>query len=140
MPDSPAAYWDPLRRKEVAATPEERVRQWFIGILSDCCGVPAHLMMSEVPLKYGSKTWRADIVVYDRSGSPIAVVECKEPGVKIDAGVAEQALRYNCVLGVRFIALTNGENTYIYKLEEGGFVRMDHLPSYTEMTGTTCQP
>ena len=25
--------WDPLRKKMVALTPEERVRQWFIGVL-----------------------------------------------------------------------------------------------------------
>lgn len=25
--------WDPLRKKQVALTPEERVRQWFIGVL-----------------------------------------------------------------------------------------------------------
>ena len=45
--------YDPLRRKEVAATPEEQVRQWFIGVLRDSCGVPAHLMMSEAGLKLG---------------------------------------------------------------------------------------
>ena len=27
--------WDPLRKKEVALTPEEKVRQWFIGVLRE---------------------------------------------------------------------------------------------------------
>ena len=40
--------WDPLRRKEVALTPEERVRQWFINILKSYMQVPLHMMRSEV--------------------------------------------------------------------------------------------
>ena len=31
--------WDPLRRKNVPLTPEERVRQWFITVLKDQEGV-----------------------------------------------------------------------------------------------------
>ena len=40
--------WDPLRKRHVALTPEERVRQWCIGVLSNDLGVPMHMMMSEV--------------------------------------------------------------------------------------------
>lgn len=125
--------WDPLRKKNVAATPEERVRQWFLSLLRDSLGVPAHLMMSEVSLRFGDKPWRADILVYDRSLAPLAVVECKRPDVSIDASVAEQALRYNSVLGVRFIFLTNGKMTYLYKLKEGSFVPCDSMLPYEEM-------
>ena len=42
--------WDPLRKKEVALTPEERVRQWFIAFLMKECDVPISLMNSEVAL------------------------------------------------------------------------------------------
>ena len=95
------------------------------------------LMGSEVSLHYGSKSLRADIVVYDRAGKPLMVVECKRPDVQIDTEVAQQALRYHGVLGVRFIGLTNGNNTYIYRREGKGFVAADRLPSYEEML---CQP
>ena len=125
--------FDPLRRKEVADTPEERVRQWFISLLQDSAAVPAGLMMSEAALDYGGKPYRADIVVYDRSAAPLAIVECKRPEVKIDASVAEQAMRYNIVLGVAFLFLTNGKNTYLYQREGDVFRAMDHLPSYEEM-------
>ena len=70
--------YDPLRKKEVALTPEEKVRQWFVGILSRQLGVPLHMMMSEAGFKLGGKQFRADIIVYDRKASPMAVVECKE--------------------------------------------------------------
>ena len=125
--------WDPLRKKNITATPEERVRQWFILQLRDAFKVPMHMMMSEVGFKFGSKQYRADILVYDRDASPLAVVECKQPSVTIDAEVAEQAMRYNSVLSVRWLILTNGNLTYIYTLKEGRFVLCDHIPSYEEM-------
>ena len=31
---------DPLRKKDVPLTPEERVRQWFITVLKDTMQVP----------------------------------------------------------------------------------------------------
>ena len=125
--------WDPLRRKEVTATPEERVRQLFIVQLRDAFGVPEHMMMSEVGFKCGAKPWRADILIYDRAGAPLAVVECKRPDVAIDARVVEQAMRYNSVLSVRYLFLTNGKKTYLYRLEGECFVPMDRIPSYEEM-------
>ncbi|MBQ1618539.1 MAG: type I restriction enzyme HsdR N-terminal domain-containing protein [Bacteroidales bacterium] len=126
--------WDPLRKKAVTSTPEEIVRQWFIRMLSHVAGVPETLMMSEVPMKYGGKGWRADIVVYGRDAQPLAIVECKRPGVALDAEVAGQALRYSAVLSVRCIILTNREKTYAYLREGDSFKETDHLPSYEEMT------
>ncbi len=125
--------WDPLRKKEVAATPEERVRQWFIIQLRDAFGVPEHMMNSEVGFKFGAKSWRADILVYDRAGQPLAVVECKRPDVALDAHVIEQAMRYNSVLGVRFLFVTNGKMTYLYGLKGDTFVPLDRIPSFEEM-------
>lgn len=125
--------WDPLRKRNVTATPEERVRQWFILQLKEAFKVPGHLMMSEVGFRFGGKPYRADIIVYDRNASPLAVVECKRPDVALDAAVVEQAMRYNAVLGVKFLMLTNGNLTYIYTLKEGWFVPCDHIPSYEEM-------
>ena len=111
MPIHSDRIWDPLRKKSVARTPEEEVRQWFISILHEGMKVPEHLMMSEVSLRVGSKDYRADIVVWDRSARPLAVVECKRPEVALSPAVLEQALRYNCVLDVRCILITNGVET-----------------------------
>ena len=122
--------WDPLRRKEVALTPEERVRQWFIAVLRDEVGVPTYEMMSEASLTYGGKAWRADILVYRRDMSPALVVECKRPDVELDQAVLEQALRYNLVLDVNWIVITNGRKTFIFAREINTFVPMDRLPSY----------
>lgn len=125
--------WDPLRRKEVALTPEERVRQWFITVLRDELAVPPYEMMSEATLSYGGKAWRADIVVYRRNMSPAMVVECKRPDVELTREVLEQALRYNLVLDVNWIVITNGKKTLVFVRDLTSFIRMDHLPDYGEI-------
>ena len=125
--------WDPLRRKEVALTPEERVRQWFIAVLRDELGVPPYEMMSEATLTYGGKAWRADIVVYRLNMSPAMVVECKRPDVELTREVLEQALRYNLVLDVNWIVITNGKKTLVFARNLNDFTRMDRLPVYGEI-------
>lgn len=125
--------WDPLRRKEVTLTPEERVRQWFIGILTEQMQVPVHMMMSEVGFVLGAKQLRADIVIYDRKAQPLAVVECKRPEVQLTQEVLDQAIRYNMVLNVKYIIITNGTKTYICGKQGDKYTFLDKAPTYTEM-------
>ena len=127
--------WDPLRKKEVALTPEERVRQWCIGVLNSSMGVPLHMMMSEAGFKLGGKQFRADILIYDRGARPLAVVECKRPEVELTREVMDQAIRYNMVLNVKYIIITNGTKTYICRKEGEGYAFMDSAPTYNEMLG-----
>ena len=125
--------WDPLRKKEVALTPEERVRQWCIGVLSSSVGVPVHMMMSEVGFRLAGKQLRADILVYDRSAKPLMVVECKRPEVAITQEVLDQAIRYNIVLEVKYMIITNGTRTFICRRNGDGFEFINTVPTYTEM-------
>ena len=137
--------WDPLRKKNVALTPEEAVRQWFIKVLQEQMGIPLHMMASEVGFKFGSdvgglegvkrKEYRADIVVYDRAAKPLMIVECKRPEVELSDAVLRQALRYNRVLDVRYLALTNGTRTLLLKREGETFVFLDQVPTWEEMIG-----
>ena len=135
--------WDPLRKKLVALTPEEKVRQWFIGVLRDSAQVPVHMMMSEVALKFGDKPYRADILVYGRDTAPLMVVECKREDIQLDREVLEQALRYNLALGVKYIIITNGRKTFGFKKvdtagppgheNESPFEQMNSFPTWEEM-------
>lgn len=125
--------WDPLRKKEVVLTPEEQVRQWFIGVLSRTIQVPAHMMMSEAGFRLGGKMFRADILVYDRKARPLAVVECKRPEVELTQEVMDQALRYNLALDVRYVFITNGTKTFMFIRRADSFVFMDKVPTYNEM-------
>lgn len=122
--------WDPLRKKDVALTPEEEVRQACISLLLSK-GVPVTHAMSEVVMDYGQKRFRADIVVYDRKLHPLLVVECKRPDVTINAATVRQALMYHAVLDISYIVLTNGKSIYIYgRNAEGVFEPMKEFPDY----------
>jgi type I site-specific restriction endonuclease len=125
--------WDPLRKKEVALTPEEQVRQWCIGVLNSKLQVPLHMMMSETGFKLGDKQFRADIIVYDRSARPLVVVECKRPDVELTQEVLDQAIRYNMVLDVRYMIITNGTKTYMCGKEGARYVFLTSFPVYSEM-------
>ncbi len=132
--------WDPLRKKNVPLTPEERVRQWFISMLKEKMKVPEHMMMSEVGMKFGlgkvKKEFRADIVVYDRRPGPVMIVECKRPDVELTGKVLEQALRYDMVLDVKYMALTNGARTiFCMKRDDGRIALLDTPPTYMQMLG-----
>ena len=79
--------FDPIRKKEVPATPEEHVRQATVRYLIDVVKVPEHLIAVEFPLSsIDAKTAdRVDIMVHNfRAGAPLAkpwlLVECKAPG------------------------------------------------------------
>ena len=92
--------YDPLRRKEVAMTPEEEVRQKMIVWLNVRLGFSLNLMMSEYSFKYNGLQYRADIVVFDKNREIKLLVECKAPSVEIDREVIEQGIRYNRSLNV----------------------------------------
>ena len=130
-----STVFDPLRKKEVALTEEEKVRQWFISVLNEGCMVPHHMMMSEVGMKYGAegKIFRADIVVYKRDMTPAVIVECKRPDVKLTEDVLDQALRYSMVLPARYFILTNGSRTLAAEKRDGKIVMIEKLPEYSEL-------
>ena len=60
--------FDRLRRRYVALTPEEWVRQHFVNYLIVHKGYPASLLANEVRLTIGDKTLRADTLLYDQIG------------------------------------------------------------------------
>ena len=134
----PMEIFDPLRRKNVRLTPEEGVRQGFIKWLAETVKVPVPLMMSEYSFIFNGLQYRSDIVVFDRGLKPLAMVECKAPEVKLDNAVIDQVIRYNAVLKVKFIFITNGRLTYLCKwnASEGRYVFSADVPDYETMLQT----
>ena len=110
-PDGPQVF-DAIRRQWVALLPEEWVRQHFIGFLVHDRGCPASLISVERTLTLNGLSKRADIVVHAADGRPVALVECKAPGVKVGQAVFEQAARYNSVFKVKWLIVTNGLRHY----------------------------
>jgi len=122
--------YDPLRRKWVARTPEELVRQQVIAWLHEQKGFPLGLMESEYGFLYNRRHYRVDILVFDRQLQPHLLVECKAPGVRLDEKVVEQVVRYTRVLSVRYILVTNGENARLLRrLADGsGYEYLSGIP------------
>ena len=127
----------PVRRKRVALTPEENVRQQLINWLVGQMGYPVGLLAVEYSIKLGKKSFRCDIVAFDRSLAPLVIFECKAPSVKLDSSVMEQAIRYNMVLSARYLVITNGTTAYACRLGVGekGYEYVNEIPSYFEAKG-----
>jgi predicted type IV restriction endonuclease len=122
--------FDFIRKKYLVLTPEEWVRQHFINLLVSNYQYPKSLIKLEGGLKYNSLQKRSDIVVFDREGKPLLLVECKETGVKIDKKVVEQASRYNLTLKCKYLVVTNGIQTFCFEIdfENEIFVQLKDIP------------
>ena len=127
-PNGKCEVFDVIRGRWLVLTPEEWVRRHVVAYLIAGCGFSAHSIAEEYPVTINGMAQRADIVVMDECGRPYVVVECKEPEVKIDGGVYAQAVRYNSVLGCRYVVITNGMETYCYEVVEDEYVGINHFP------------
>jgi hypothetical protein len=99
---------DPLRRRFVKLTPEEWVRQNFVQYLINEGRYPAGLIGIEVFFRLNKLKRRIDILVHNRNGMPVLIVECKAPDVKIDEAVFEQIATYNFKFKLPYLIVTNG--------------------------------
>jgi type I site-specific restriction endonuclease len=127
--------FDSIRKKYVALTPEEWVRQHFIHYLADHRNVPRSLIAVEASLRYHRLKKRSDIVVYGKDGAPCLVVECKAPEVMVTQAVFDQVAMYNMVLKVPFLAVTNGMVHFACHIDhETGKIRfLKEIPLYEQM-------
>lgn len=131
-----AQVFDPIRRQWVALLPEEWVRQHFINHLVHDLGCPASLIAVEQRLTLNGLSKRADIVVHAADGRPVALVECKAPAVPLGQAAFEQAARYNLVLGVPWLLVTNGLRHYCFRIDRAaGTVRpVVEIPRHAAMS------
>lgn len=120
--------WDPLRGKYLLLTPEERVRRYAIAFLISHCGAMPHSIAQEYAVNINGTAQRADIVVFNRDIKPEILVECKAPEVKIDKSVLAQAVRYNTVLGAKYIILTNGHQHLCVERTEADYKILKAFP------------
>ncbi|MBR2249653.1 MAG: type I restriction enzyme HsdR N-terminal domain-containing protein [Prevotella sp.] len=131
-----AVVLDPLRRRWVALTPEEWVRQHFVNLLVSEKHYPATLVANEVQLSVGTKSLRADTVVYDRSLQPRMIVEYKAPSVAITQKVFDQISVYNLLLRVDYLAVSNGRQHYVCRMDydHNSYTFVQDIPDYSVFT------
>ena len=127
--DSQVLVWDALRGIHLVLTPEEWVRQHLIGFLVGRCGAQPMRIVQEYAVEVNGCPQRADVVVVDDRAQPLLLAECKAPEVRIDRHVLAQAVRYNSVLGARYVVLTNGMTHYCYERVGEGYEVRDAFPT-----------
>ncbi|MDE5578470.1 MAG: type I restriction enzyme HsdR N-terminal domain-containing protein [Alistipes sp.] len=121
--------WDDLRGIYLVLTPEEWVRQHLIAYLSAACGVQPKRIVEEYAVALNGQPQRADVVVVGDRGEPLLLAECKAPGVPVGERTLAQAVRYNSVLGARWIVLTNGLRHFCWERRDGRYVQLTGFPN-----------
>lgn len=127
--------FDTIRKKWVAFTPEEMVRQHFVNYLVEYKMYPMSHIANESSITVSNVKKRCDSVLYDKSGKPKVIVEYKAPSVKITNEVFAQISRYNIALKVDYLIVSNGVNHYCVKVDygTGGYVFLNDIPDYNSI-------
>lgn len=126
--------FDALRKKHLVLTPEEWVRQHFVHFLVHYLEYPKSLINMERGHAYNTLKKRTDILVYNRSGEPYMLIECKASHIKIDQKAFRQASVYNKSIKAKYIVVTNGLKHYCCLIDQlnNSFKFMDDLPSFED--------
>lgn len=75
------------------------------------------MIANEAGIKLNSLTRRCDTVIYNQRLEPVMIAEYKEPRVSITKEVFDQVVRYNSVLKVPYIVVSNGLKHYCCRMD-----------------------
>ena len=125
--------FDFLRRRYVALTPEEWVRQHFVHYLVEHKGYPKGLLANELELRVGEKRLRCDTVLYNNVLQPLMIMEYKAPSVPITQRVFDQITAYNILLHVDYLVVSNGLQHYCCRMDYEGrsYTFLKEIPDYS---------
>src|SRR5580704_17532358 len=100
--------FDIARKKLVALTPEEWVRQHILHYLVYYKNYPLNHIAVERGVELNGLQKRLDIIVFATSGNPAMIIECKSPEETLNEKVFAQIALYNLSLKVNYLWVTNG--------------------------------
>lgn len=134
-----AKIFDPIRKKWVVSSPEERVRQRFLSYLILQCGFPKEVITVEKSLAHVTALpreykRRCDLLCYaPRLAFPLLLVECKTTRLK--ESMFPQLWGYNAYIQAPFIALVNQREVKM-GWQMGKQMSWYHfIPPYRELIG-----
>jgi hypothetical protein len=128
-------FFDSIRQKQILMTPEEAVRQQTIALLVNDYKVPKGLISIEKKLELNGLTRRYDLLVHNNQGAPLMLIECKAPQISLSQSTIDQVARYNIVLRVPWLLVTNGSQIYCVRVdfEQETFKFESEIPLYEAM-------
>lgn len=111
--------------------PEENVRQWCIYELLRSYGVLINNVKIECPVRVGTRTHRADIVVM-REDRPYIVIECKSRRTRKHEEAMNQAISYATAsdMNAEFAVYTNGDVWWVRRRVKDVWVPIPDLPTF----------
>jgi hypothetical protein len=124
--------FDNLRKKYMVLTPEEWVRQHYVQFLIDEKKYPTSLIAIEKQLTINNQKKRTDILVFNKTGNPDIIVECKAPQIQITQATFDQIARYNLKLKANYLIVTNGLQHFYCKMdfENETYIFLKDIPNY----------
>ncbi len=131
--------FDQLRKKWVRLTPEEWVRQNFVQYLISEGRYPSGLIGIEIFFRLNNLKKRVDILVHNRKGEPVMIVECKSPDIRIsdfyEDKVYDQLGEYNFGYKVPYVIVTNGIANYAFRFNSvtGKYEHLMEIPLYEDL-------
>lgn len=125
-----------IRNRLLLLTPEEWVRQNFIAYLISEKNMPKNLIAVEKQILVNGLTKRFDILVYDLTGCPQILIECKAHSVPLSQEVFNQVSAYNLALKVPYLFITNGVKHFasMVDLETRQVEFLKEIPNYDELS------
>ena len=130
--------YDPVRNKFVHLTPEEKVRQQMLQFMIQTLAIPIERIGVELSLNslgdVGNRK-RIDIGIFNEENKLVAIVECKADYIGYKEAPYQQAIGYVSSLGVyRYFVVDGYDLTgYFYDIHNDQFIKMEVIPSYSEM-------
>ena len=125
--------WCQVRRKWLVQTREELVRQLLIHFLRKKKKYPLSLIQVEKRVIAHGRERRFDLLCYADANTPLLLVECKAPEIKISSEALEQAAIYNYTLQVPYLLITNGITIFCCNIDHKNqsFSRLDDIPIWS---------
>ncbi|MDZ4708024.1 MAG: type I restriction enzyme HsdR N-terminal domain-containing protein [Saprospiraceae bacterium] len=120
--------WDPCRKKWVAFSPEEMVRQLFVTYLIQDRGYSVNRIATEKEIQVEKTRKRFDLVLYTSGLKPYILVECKAPEIKLNEPVIAQVVRYNRMLAVEYLIVINGHECRIFSSTPSTWLEQTDFP------------
>ena len=130
--DGKQQIFDFLRRKFVALTPEEWVRQHFTHFLVEHKGYPKGLLANETQLVIGDKRLRCDTLLYNKQMQPQMIIEYKAPHIQLQQKTFDQIAVYNLLLHADYLVVSNGLQHYCCQMdyEQRSYRFLTEIPEY----------
>ncbi|MFT3747615.1 MAG: type I restriction enzyme HsdR N-terminal domain-containing protein [Agriterribacter sp.] len=130
--DNREMIFDIVRKLWVNLTPEEWVRQNFLQYLIEVKQYPPSLISVEKEIYLGELKKRCDIVIYNRTGKPYLMVECKAMDVDLSTKTIDQVLRYNISIPVNYLIITNGSYCFAFERANEKFAELYDIPLWKD--------